>query len=146
MIGAGSLFPAYIYAIFEERWHLDQVAAFKKSNDAAAIADTQKQLSTSNSLLTALYAYSATSSFGSVIESIDSARGKSTIQSFSLERSGDKLMSIVITGVSPTRDDLIALKDSIGRIPNISNVDLPISSLAKDTNIDFSMKITKSLQ
>ena len=144
VIGVGSLFPAYISAALSERLHLDQVAAFKKTTDALAIATTQKQLAFSQTVLDAVSNTIQPDLFSSAISSIVAIRGNVKLNSFTVEHSSASVTTIVVNGIAATRQDLLDLKDRIQKSPGTVSVDLPVSILAQDRNISFSIQITET--
>lgn len=146
IIGAGSLFPAYIYATIEEQLHLGEVANFKKSVDAASINSNQKQLTTSAGLLSSLDQYLEKDIYYSTISSIVSMKGNTKISSIALDRSNPTTMNISISGNSPTRSDLLAFKSRLANLSSKTLVDLPISTLARDSEISFTLQVTETLQ
>lgn len=49
--------------------------------------------------------------------------------------------TIVVTGIAPTRDDLLQLKDRFAALPNVKPFDIPIAQLIEKQNIPFSFTI-----
>jgi hypothetical protein len=145
IIGVGSLFPAYIYATLEERLDLNQVAAFKKSVDAASIASNQKELTAAGALLSSLDPYAQKGVFYSTATAVIAVRGKIKITSLALERPSGSGMTVTVAGVAPTRTDLLAFKDQLALIGSKTSVSLPISTLAKGTDVPFTIQITTTL-
>ncbi len=145
IVGVGSLFPAYIYSVLAERLHLEQVAAFKKSVDAVSIATTQKQLGQSSALATSLAGYIQPSPFSQAIESIVGVKGAIMLHSLSFEYVAPSTMKVTLTGIAPTRADLLAFKSRLNGVAKKVTVDLPISALTRDANIDFSILVTETL-
>jgi hypothetical protein len=146
IIGIGSLFPAYIYATFEEKYDLNQVANFKKSVDAAAITANQKQLNQSAGLISSLDQYAGKPIFYPVISSIVNSRGAVRITSMAVDHTTATTMAITIVGVAPTRSDLLAFKGQLMGIGSKTTVNLPLSTLAKGNDVPFSLQITTTLQ
>lgn len=146
LIGVGSLFPSYIFSVLEERTHLDQVIAFQKTADATTITATQQVLSQSGTVLdTVSNALQSNLSY-SVITSIVSLKGNVVLNSFTVEHPSAKEIVVVVSGIAPTRADLLAFNSRLQGLPNKPTVDLPISTLAQDTHASFSIQITESLQ
>ncbi|MDE2213160.1 MAG: hypothetical protein KGJ34_01335 [Patescibacteria group bacterium] len=54
------------------------------------------------------------------------------------------MLTINISGVADTRDDLLAFKDELTNAPGVSAVNLPIDSLAASQNIDFALTVSWS--
>lgn len=51
---------------------------------------------------------------------------------------------LVLEGTSPDRQALLLFKDNLSRKKEFSAVDLPLSSLVKETNLTFSIRVTLS--
>lgn len=146
IVGVSSLFPAYVYSVFAEKLHLDQVATFKKSVDSASIQSTQQQLNQSSGLMNALGEYAQQNIYYSTIESIVALRGAVTISSFALDYTANpSVMKISLAGVAPTRNDLLSFKTRLNSLGKKVVVDLPISALTHESNISFSIQVTDTL-
>jgi hypothetical protein len=63
-----------------------------------------------------------------------------SITGLSLRRDAEK-GTIVVQGVANTRSDLVAFSKGLQGEPSFSRVDLPVSSLAKGTDISFTIRI-----
>jgi hypothetical protein len=66
-----------------------------------------------------------------------------SIIGISMRREADKGF-IVLRGVADTRADLVAFSNGLQGEPSFSKVDLPVSSLAKGTDIAFTIRIESS--
>lgn len=51
---------------------------------------------------------------------------------------------MVLVGVAATRESLRSYTATLGTLPYVSNVDLPISAYAKEANIEFTITLTGS--
>ena len=69
-----------------------------------------------------------------------------TINSFNFSSQGAATSSIstVIQGKASTRESLIQFKTKLTSDPKITNVELPVSDLAKSKNISYSIKLSIS--
>jgi len=63
------------------------------------------------------------------------------ITSFQLERAQNKVGPVMIIGEASTRQALADFRDRLLKQPEISDVVLPISNLAKDKDIEFSISV-----
>ncbi len=143
MAGIASLFPAYIHASVEKGFHLRAVAALRQTSGAAALASAEQSLASSTALMSALSASVTPGPFSQAVEDIAAARGNMSLNSFEVSRSGASGLSISIQGFAPTRDSLIAFKGRLNDLSPGITVTLPVSELAKDANIPFSIQITE---
>ena len=146
LVGVASLFPAYIYASFEERISLKQVADLQKTSDDIIITSVQKQLSQSSTLLNTVSSSIDASVFSSTVSSIVAIRGNVKLTSFALEHPSGNTMTVVISGMADTRDDLLAFKARLQGLSQKISVDLPLSTLAQEAKIPFSIQINETLQ
>jgi len=64
-----------------------------------------------------------------------------TLSQISLARAKVGLGSVQISGSAATRQSLAAFRDSLLALPQVDSVDLPISNLAKDKNIQFALTV-----
>ena len=145
VIGVGSLFPAFIYATLEEKLHIDQVTMLKKSVDAVQVASVQKQLAASTALMSSLTDAIQSKTFSSTIADIASVKGAVVIHSFSIDNSSPTSVVSTISGIAPTRDDLLSFKERLQSLWPNTEVDLPLSILAQDANVPFSIQIIQTL-
>ncbi len=145
VVGVGSLFPAYIFAVLEERNHLDQVAAFQKTVDTSTVEAIQKQLSQSATTLNTVSGALETTSFYSTVTSIVSLKGNVTLTSISVEQSKTST-TVNISGIAPTRADLLAFKNRLQGPLHTAIVDLPISILAQDIHVSFTLQVIEPLK
>lgn len=81
-------------------------------------------------------------SFSSVISSLESFQGDDiSIDGFVFGRKDGALSPVQVTGQAATRQALASFRDVLLSQPNITDVFLPISNLAKDKDIQFSISI-----
>lgn len=81
-----------------------------------------------------------------VIDDILSRKTNSIkIEEFLYVTSDGKSAKITLKGMSDTRDSLVGFVKDLEESDILSEVDLPISNLTKDKNIDFSLSIKVSL-
>jgi hypothetical protein len=83
--------------------------------------------------------------FSTAIAAIAAIRGPVSITSFAVEQPSSSVIVVTVQGQAPTRDALLAFKDRLAGIAPGASVDLPISELARDSNIQFSVQVTESL-
>jgi hypothetical protein len=74
-----------------------------------------------------------------LLESLQSA--DVTINSFQFERANGEVSPVMISGDASTRQALADFRDRLLKQPEISDVVLPISNLAKDRDIEFSISV-----
>jgi hypothetical protein len=145
IVGVGSLFPTYIRASREESARINDVTALKKTNEIMALESTEKDLEKSTILMSVLASSTEPEQFSTAIAAIAAIRGPVSITSFAVEQPSSSVIVVTVQGQAPTRDALLAFKDRLAGIAPGASVDLPISELARDSNIQFSVQVTESL-
>jgi hypothetical protein len=84
-----------------------------------------------------------TNRYSDVIKLIESLQGDNiSLDSFTLNLSKDSAVAVQVTGQADTRKALSDFRDTLLSQENISEVILPISNLARDKDIKFSISIT----
>lgn len=68
--------------------------------------------------------------------------GDVSIASFSFSRVGTSTVQAKIEGVAKTRDALLLFRANLERAAGVSDVDVPVSSLARETDAAFSVTAT----
>ena len=145
LIGIAALFPAFMRASAEERTQLDTVASLQKDKKDSGVSQIEAELSADNVLLKGIAGAPDERRLSSIIASLVSARGSLTMSSISVSRLTGNGFSIVIQGISPTRDDLVAFKGRLEAMAPGNKVVLPVSELAKNTDVQFSIQLTEIL-
>jgi hypothetical protein len=145
IVGVVSLFPSYIYATLEEQFHLRQVAMIQKGVDAHAVTAIQRELSGNSALVNALSSNIEPDIFSTAIAEVSSVRGDVSIDSIAVERPSDSSATIVVSGIAPQRADLLAFEARLEDMSPKTTVNLPVSVLAQDSNVSFSLQIQQSL-
>lgn len=138
------LFPVYIFTSTQVAVHAESAAAAAESvADYEAVAtaleraNKEAQLVIEDSRKTRAYDY---------IALFAALEGQGvTLTSLTFSKQGDVAEPIELEGVADDRESLAAFRDRLLAAEAIESVDLPISNLAKESNITFDMtiKITK---
>lgn len=81
-----------------------------------------------------------------VVEMINEQADNVSIESFALSGFTPQSVSVSITGVAPTRKDLVGFSKKLENVFVGTKIELPVSSLAKDVDIPFSLTITLEIQ
>ena len=76
------------------------------------------------------------------VNKIDAAASDNvTINSYALERDGNVVSAIKLSGVAATRESLVAFSRALEAIPEFEQAEIPLSNLAKDSNIPFNLQV-----
>lgn len=145
VIGVVSLFPSFLSISEKEHAELAAVSALNKEKEANGTTDISRQLSEDQQTLNALSTELGVVRPSLVIQSIVSARGSVSITALTLKRSGNTDFVVSIQGVSPTRDALQAFQRRLEQLAPGNKAFLPISELARGTDIQYSIQLTEKL-
>lgn len=139
--GTAILFPSYILIS-------SQVTAYEESADLASkkVADYESAsvaLIQSSQLAREIVVLSETDSLSSYVDLFTSLQGADIlIERFSLSQEDSKILPVRISGEATDRQSLASFRDRMLDHPLITEVDLPISNLASDKDISFSIIVT----
>jgi hypothetical protein len=143
IVGVTSLIPSFMRAALEERTQLDAIAVLERNKKQSGVVDLEQELVADKLLLSAL-AQGSDQLFLSVeIQDLIALKGTVRLTSFALERGADGQTKVIILGVAPTRESLLTFKNRIETSVPGTVTTLPISQLAKSTQIQFSMEIIR---
>ena len=103
----------------------------------------EKEVRDANNIAQQLMSTEGTPLFTELIEDVENiAKGKVTIQSISFQRNEQGIVEkINIMGNSESRVLLVAFRNAIEQHDAFSSAELPLSNLAKDKDIPFSIEI-----
>jgi hypothetical protein len=143
--GICALIPAYIYSYNQEKALILNLEKLHKNRTERGIETVKKELENSALLIDKLKKHKAPFIYSDLISQVVSNKPSGvSISSFSItfdRQSTTTQAVIVVQGISNTRDELILFRDGLEADPLVSNVELPISDLAKGVNISYSIKI-----
>ncbi|MES2216694.1 MAG: hypothetical protein V4481_05380 [Patescibacteria group bacterium] len=143
VIGVAALFPGFMKASLEERTQLDAIASLEKNKSANGITAIEQELATDKILLAALGEGTDRRLTSAEIEAVITVKGTVKLTGITVSRASDGVVSIVVQGTAPTRESLLSFKTRVeAQIPGTAAT-LPISQLAKSSNIQFSMQIVR---
>lgn len=143
VIGILSLLPSYIISYTLEKDLVNQVEAIQRNRTADGIDNVISELNKSYTYVKILRNDKPKISFLANIQEMLALRTKNiAITSFEVASSSEEegVSEMVLQGNAATRESLLTFKKGIEADPNISNVELPISDLAKSKDIPFAIK------
>lgn len=145
LVGIISLAPAYILSYNREKEVLSRLEELKKDRQDNGQNTMLNELASSTSIINKIKERKDSVIFSTIISQIiDYKPVGVTIKSFDINLSGDEKSSIitmVIQGKALTRESLVSFKNKLSTDPMITNVELPVSDLAKSKDISYSIKI-----
>lgn len=145
LVGCIALFPAFIRGVEDRHAAAGAVTADSKNNVTdSALSAAKADLSAANSLVATLAADNAQGGFTDVIRSIVSASGGISLTGIDLAYADAKSVNASLTGVAPTRAGLLAYRSRLEALFP-AKIDIPISELAKSSNLAFNLRFTIKL-
>ncbi len=145
-IGVGSLLPSYIISVMQQQNAQKHLAEIEKTTKTPVNASVAAEVAASNAQILLIKNAQDPVVFSAIIEDLANRRtaGISLSGMEVVHAPGDgnpNKTSVVIRGKAATRDGLVAFQHALGADPEFTKVYLPISNLAKGTNIDFSITL-----
>ena len=143
LIGSILLLPSYFFADTIQKSAENEVIALKGSSESTERVEINNQLRITKERLTAISNQGQQTEFYEIIETISSYAGKPIkLDTVSYSRGSDgKESRLQLAGVADTRDDLLEFEQFLDDDEMFEDVDLPVSSLAKDQDIEFNIQI-----
>ncbi|HMO77890.1 MAG TPA: hypothetical protein PKA42_00100 [Candidatus Paceibacterota bacterium] len=124
-----------------------QVEVYAESAKQAAerVADfdvSAKNLTDANQLAQKILEQKQVKNFSTIIKLVESLQTTGiTINAIDLSRAGQSLGSVRVDGLAKTRNDLASFRDNLIQHESIADVILPISNLAKESDIEFTLAV-----
>lgn len=144
-VGISALFPVYIKAVSTRSEFESQVK--KTNNDVDPnVKEVQKSIANSLSILDSLNKESNSILISDIIGGIINMKGNLKFSSISASKVSTSTFMISVQGIAPDRNSLLNFKKSFENMSPKNKVELPVSSLAKSTNIQFSLQLKEELQ
>jgi hypothetical protein len=117
------------------------------NNESESYKDAEQAVVTANEIANLLSKGGKDVLFSSIIEELERIGGQNVvITDISLSRTEEGIAPIAITGTAATRLALTTFQNDLESHERYTNVVLPLSSLARDRDIDFSITVTLSEQ
>ncbi len=141
------LFPSLVISYYREKDVELRVETLEKSSGVTNANSIKPVIKSLNSDLNTI---DKTLQYSEAIPIIDIVLTEKTklvqITDISYISLSSSTATIVVQGVSLTRDALVNFKKSLEVSNNFKNIDLPISNLAKDRDIKFSMTMISNVK
>ncbi len=145
LIGIGSLFPAYVSTYAEEYSQLATINSLKESKDTSESARIQRELQADSAKITVLAKTASIIRPSAIIARLIDGRGTVRISSIILSDISSTTAVVIMQGVAPTRESLVAFKTRLEGLTPGNKVELPISGFARSKDLPFSMKVNHNL-
>ncbi len=136
------LFPSWLISSYKENDFLvrsDEANRAIVSLDIASTTESIRLLNEKTVLLDSLLEYPKVIPLINTLISLKTSSIR--FNSINYVSEGKNNASLSIEGISDRRDSLVSFSDSLRNDPIFKEVDLPISNLAKDRNIEFNITV-----
>ena len=139
--------PSYVYVEQQQVMYETELAGLGEKLAGAEEQGIQERVSTLEARALALQEGAKGSTASSVFRAVVAVpHAVIKIERLSFTRGkGEVTPSLAIAGVAASRSTLSSYATALSHLPYVSNVDLPISAFAKETEIPFSLTLTGSL-
>jgi len=132
--------PAYV--LINSQVSVYQESAKSASEKVASFEDVSKDLTASSLQAGKLITGFRQSLISDKIATLRSLEKPGvTISEFTINRVDEAYEPIQVTGTADNRQALAAFRDRLLALPDVESVDLPISNLAKDRDIQFNLTV-----
>lgn len=132
--------PAYIMIQNQKLAYQDMFADANDKTDA--FTAIEQEIIVANETVRLLSDINQDVALHTYVSLIDSlANGRVSIEHYDLIRSEGNLSTIKISGVADNREALVNLSDTIEADDYFISADIPLSNLAKDSDIPFSISV-----
>lgn len=113
------------------------------SDETQSFKDAETTINDANSMIALLGVGTSVMPFSSVIAKLETLTGDGiAINSYKFSRKNGAIDSIVIDGLASSRLSLSQFKDALQKDDMFKSASLPLSNLAKDVDIPFTITIT----
>lgn len=145
LIGVVSLLPTFIKTVNAEKDAKNFEITTAKEPANQDLKTVQLKVVNSLTLLESLKKDDNTPRLSDLIQGVLSMREGLRFNSFSAAKNGTTTFTMSLQGVASTRNDLLAFKNNFESMAPENKIDLPVSSLAKSTNIQFSLQLKEKM-
>ncbi len=146
LIGISSLFMTYMKALSLESEIQAKVKSLDKDGVSGDIKEIQQSVVRSLALLDSLNKEKTPILYSDLIAGLINMRGTLKFTGFSVAKSGTTTYSINLQGIAPTRNSLLSFKSNFENLTPGNKVELPVSELAKSSNINFSLQLKQEIK
>ena len=137
------IFPSWVLSLYREK---EDIVQLDKINQSALSKETETVTSVIKSMNIKLDILDKTLKYPEAINLIDIILSKKTplirLNNLVYTSSSQSGTTILLRGISDTRDSLVSFEKNLEQSGHFKTVDLPVSNLAKDRDIIFSINLS----
>jgi len=139
--------PAYILTVSKEKSAESRLEVLKQSVSYRVGTDIEKKLQETKDDLNAISLYIERKTVLEILDFvIESKNSNISLNNIGYQRVNESLAEINLSGKAESRDSLLSYVDVLSSNEFFENVDLPISNLTRDRDIEFSLRFQASLK
>lgn len=143
VLAVGSLLLLPTYVLIGSQVDVYQQSAEQVSAEVESYEDVSTALVRANQQAAFLVSESKLERFSNLVTLFHSFESEDiNFSTLNLSREGVVMDVVMLDGTASDRQALARLRDELLAAPEITQVDLPISNLARGTNIPFTMQVT----
>ncbi len=137
------LLPSWLLGSIKQKTMADRVAMLEQAPTTGHTTTVSRTITSTNILLHSINTSFAYPPAKPLLDAILSGRGTGIrLSEFSYSVDDATHSSLVLQGVSNTRNALVSYVKSLQNSGLFTSVDLPVSDLAKDTDITFTLNLS----
>lgn len=145
MVGTVLLLPTYVLLTRQLDALAAEVVRAEDVSATEAYKTTHDALATANALAVQLRVAHAELVASKMLDAIRSAQTDAvTLSGFSYTHTGTAVKSVQVRGIAATRGALAEFSAALERNPLFARADVPVSDLADDRNLEFTLTIVLS--
>ncbi len=140
-----ALIPTYI--LIEAQIATSESEVARETGETEALSNAKNEIRSVKTVLAQLKATPQSVLMSSAIEEIQkNAPANVVFKNFSISAVEGVVTTLLVQGVAPTRESLAKLRDALVASDLFENAEVPISDLARETNLPFTLTVTLSPQ
>lgn len=144
MIGIVSLIPSFLYSSSQEKDALARDAAVQQSRQNSGADAAEKELVATQAIAARITKELPSREYNAVIQRILlDKKSDLLLTNFQIERSSatSTVGDMTVEGIAGTRESLLDFKKRLEADSTFTAIDLPLSDLAKNKNIFFTLRL-----
>lgn len=131
------------YVLVSSQLKLLTTEVDEDSDTKAQFMEAERAVEEANQMIVQLRTPAPKETISDLIREVNRVAGPDiTFRTFQVERTEGVVKSLVVQGVAPSRSSLATLESSLESSPLFESAEVPISDLARDSNLPFVITIT----
>jgi len=138
------LLPIYLNASTQVKSESDRLMIYKASQTFSDTEESSRVIKETTAKLTTFSLTETPHDFSKIILLLNSITPSGILikdMSLTTEASEGSHVALLLHGNASTRENLVEFVDALKKDPTFDNVELPVSGLVKERNIDFNLSL-----